>query len=124
MEEPDGPRRVETRCCIVDGGPAGMMAGYLLARAGLPVIVFEKRHPDDDDLAAVQARRHWPTRVTRHVQVFMQKRVVSRVLESKGKLSPPLPLGLLRSVPALRRIPARLIGMGVRPEHVRLPPAP
>ncbi|MGB9024721.1 MAG: FAD-dependent monooxygenase, partial [Rhodomicrobium sp.] len=32
-------------CCIVGGGPAGMMAGYLLARAGVPVIVLEK-HAD------------------------------------------------------------------------------
>ena len=34
-----------TGCCIVGGGPAGMMAGYLLARAGVPVTVLEK-HAD------------------------------------------------------------------------------
>jgi 2-polyprenyl-6-methoxyphenol hydroxylase-like FAD-dependent oxidoreductase len=34
-----------TRCCIVGGGPAGMMAGFLLARAGVDVVVLEK-HPD------------------------------------------------------------------------------
>ncbi|HXE66395.1 MAG TPA: FAD-dependent monooxygenase, partial [Rhodanobacteraceae bacterium] len=31
-----------TRCCIVGGGPAGMMLGVLLARAGVPVTVLEK----------------------------------------------------------------------------------
>ena len=36
---------METRCVIVGGGPAGMMAGYLLARAGVPVAVLEK-HAD------------------------------------------------------------------------------
>ena len=36
---------METRCVIVGGGPAGIMAGYLLARAGVPVIVLEK-HAD------------------------------------------------------------------------------
>src|SRR5438128_7555696 len=38
----DTPQRSQTRCVIVGGGPAGMMAGYLLARAGVPVVVLEK----------------------------------------------------------------------------------
>src|ERR1700748_3606119 len=37
--------KLETRCCIVGGGPAGMMLGFLLARAGIDVIVLEK-HAD------------------------------------------------------------------------------
>src|SRR6202795_2313212 len=37
--------KLQTRCAIVGGGPAGMMAGYLLARAGVPVAVLEK-HAD------------------------------------------------------------------------------
>src|SRR6059058_153096 len=41
----DTPQRSQTRCVIVGGGPAGMMAGYLLARAGVPVVVLE-RHSD------------------------------------------------------------------------------
>src|SRR5450755_1800077 len=39
------PRIITTRCCIVGGGPAGMMLGYLLGRAGVDVIVLEK-HAD------------------------------------------------------------------------------
>src|ERR1044072_3714629 len=35
-------RKLQTRCVIVGGGPAGMMAGYLLARAGVPAVVLEK----------------------------------------------------------------------------------
>ncbi len=38
-------RNLQTRCCIVGGGPAGMMLGLLLARAGIAVTVLEK-HPD------------------------------------------------------------------------------
>ena len=39
------PEKLQTRCVIAGGGPAGMMAGYLLARAGVPVAVLEK-HAD------------------------------------------------------------------------------
>jgi 2-polyprenyl-6-methoxyphenol hydroxylase-like FAD-dependent oxidoreductase len=41
----DTPEKLQTRCVIVGGGPAGMMAGYLLARAGVSVAVLEK-HAD------------------------------------------------------------------------------
>ncbi len=74
----------------------------------------------DDDLRAVQRRREFPTRAMQAVQVFMQNRVIGRVLESTGKLSPPLPLRLLARWSLLQRLPARLIGLGFRPEHVRI----
>jgi len=70
----------------------------------------------EDDLHAVQRRREFPTRATQRLQVFVQNRVIGRVLNSTGKLSPPLPLRLLGLMPYLRRIPVRLIG--IRPEHV------
>ncbi len=71
------------------------------------------------DLWAVQRRRAWPARITQRLQVVMQNRLISRVLGGTGALSPPLLLRLLRRSPWLRRWPARLIGIGVRPEHVR-----
>jgi 2-polyprenyl-6-methoxyphenol hydroxylase-like FAD-dependent oxidoreductase len=80
----------------------------------------------EGDLARVQRRREWPTRVTQRLQVIAQDRIISRVLaEGAGgaKLTPPLALRLLRRFPVLRRIPARLIGLGVRPEHVAAPAA-
>jgi hypothetical protein len=57
------------------------------------------------------------------MQIAIQNRVISRVLGASEKLSAPLALRLAASVPWLRRFPARLIGMGVRPEHVRAPAA-
>jgi 2-polyprenyl-6-methoxyphenol hydroxylase-like FAD-dependent oxidoreductase len=75
----------------------------------------------DGDLAAVQRRREFPTRVTQAVQRAIQDRLISRVLRQRdGSLELPLALRLLRRFPVLRRIPARLVGTGVRPEHVDL----
>jgi 2-polyprenyl-6-methoxyphenol hydroxylase-like FAD-dependent oxidoreductase len=74
----------------------------------------------DDMLAAVQRRRRFPTVMTQRVQVFLQNRVISRALASNLPTGPlPLLFRLLRDWPWLRRIPARLVGMGFRPEHVR-----
>jgi len=78
---------------------------------------------DEDDLRAVQHRREFPTRATQQLQLFVQNRVIGQVLQSTGKLSPPLAVRLLGQWPLLRRIPARLIGLGFRPEHVKLPAA-
>src|SRR4051812_37887470 len=71
----------------------------------------------EDDLARVQKRRDFPTRVTQAIQVFLQDRVISRALAAKGELPAPLAVRLLARFPLLRRIPARLLGLGVRPEH-------
>ncbi len=71
------------------------------------------------DLAHVQRRREFPARATQRLQVAVQNRVLSRVLRSKRQITAPLPLRLAASIPLLRRIPARLVGMGIRPEHVR-----
>jgi 2-polyprenyl-6-methoxyphenol hydroxylase-like FAD-dependent oxidoreductase len=75
-------------------------------------------------LARVQRRRELPTRITQWLQVAIQRRVITRVLASTARLEPPLPLRLLARFPFLRRLPARLIGMGIRPEHVKTPIAP
>jgi len=74
-----------------------------------------------EDLLLVQLRREWPTRVTQRFQIFVQNRVIRRVLSGAGKLTPPLAVRLLARFPFLRRIPARLIGIGFRPEHVKTP---
>jgi 2-polyprenyl-6-methoxyphenol hydroxylase-like FAD-dependent oxidoreductase len=74
----------------------------------------------EDDLGAVQRRREFPTRMTQRMQRLVQKRVISRVLSSRRAPRFALPIRLLQWFPRLRRIPARLIGMGFRPEHVRV----
>ncbi len=90
-----------------------------VAAANILVPVLHKRSPLGDDLQRVQKRREWPVRVTQRLQILMQDRVIARVLGSRQPLRPPAFLRLLARFPRLRRIPGRLIGMGVRPEHVR-----
>jgi 2-polyprenyl-6-methoxyphenol hydroxylase-like FAD-dependent oxidoreductase len=77
------------------------------------------------DLAAVQRRRLFPTRITQAAQVAIQRNVLAPVLNLTpgASIRLPLPLRLLRDYSVLRRIPARMVGMGVRPEHVRTPNA-
>jgi 2-polyprenyl-6-methoxyphenol hydroxylase-like FAD-dependent oxidoreductase len=79
------------------------------------------RQVSEADLARVQKRREFPTRVTQAFQIAVQNRVLTRVLGG-GPLQPPLLITLLQRFPALRRLPAWLLGVGVRPEHIRTAP--
>jgi 2-polyprenyl-6-methoxyphenol hydroxylase-like FAD-dependent oxidoreductase len=72
-----------------------------------------------DDLRAVQRRRAWPTRMTQRLQVAVQNRVISNVLRSSATPTPPFAARMLGRFALLRRLPARIIGMGFRPEHIR-----
>jgi 2-polyprenyl-6-methoxyphenol hydroxylase-like FAD-dependent oxidoreductase len=72
---------------------------------------------DDALLQQVQDRRVFPARVTQRVQVFLQNNVIRAVL-AQSELKPPLLLRLMQQFPILRRIPARVLGLGVRPEHI------
>jgi len=72
-------------------------------------------------LQKVQWRREFPTRATQWGQVQVQERILSAVLGSQQQLRAPWVLRLFKKFPLLRRIPARLIGIGVRPEHVKTP---
>ncbi len=72
-----------------------------------------------DDLRAVQRRREPPTVRTQKLQIFMQNRIISPMLSATAPVRPPLAFRLMRWLPILRRIPARVIGMGFRPEHIR-----
>ncbi len=55
------------------------------------------------------------------MQVFLQNRIIAPSLTGAagGKVEVPLIVQLMQWFPMLRRLPARLMGLGVRPEHVR-----
>ena len=91
-----------------------------VAAANLLAAPLREGRVSAEDLARVQRRREWPTRVTQRVQVLVQNRIVRRVLQRRRPLRPPPAVRLLARFPRLRRLPGRLIGLGVRPEHVRV----
>jgi 2-polyprenyl-6-methoxyphenol hydroxylase-like FAD-dependent oxidoreductase len=75
----------------------------------------------DTHLEAVERRRTLPTRLTQAMQIMVQRRLIDGVLASKDPIKAPWILRMFNHLPLLARIPARLVGMGVRPEHVRTP---
>jgi 2-polyprenyl-6-methoxyphenol hydroxylase-like FAD-dependent oxidoreductase len=75
----------------------------------------------ETELRRVQERRELPTRMVQRAQVLIQERVITGVLGNRDEIKPPLAVKLLHAFPILRRIPARLLGMGIRPEHIRTP---
>jgi len=72
------------------------------------------------DLQRVQLRREFPTRMTQEMQIIVQNRLVGRILGSDEQIPLPWPVKLIQRWPLLRRIPARVIGIGFRAEHVRI----
>ena len=79
----------------------------------------------DPLLHKVQDGRLFPTRVIQGVQKAAQERVIGRVLQSTAPIrQAPFIVRLLDRFPLLRRIPGRIIGLGVRRERVRSPAAP
>jgi 2-polyprenyl-6-methoxyphenol hydroxylase-like FAD-dependent oxidoreductase len=71
------------------------------------------------DLQAIQRRRVWPARMTQRVQLMMQNRLIGPALKGVRRPKPPFVFEVLNAVPALQRLPARLLALGFRPEHVR-----
>ena len=90
-----------------------------VAAANIRVPALRKGSASQSDLAAIHRGRDFPTRMTQRMQVLIQNRVTSSVLRGTETPKPPFLLRLLQRFPALRRFPARAVGMGVRPEHLR-----
>ena len=95
-----------------------------VAAANILAEPLRRRSLATEHLRQLQRRREWPTRVTQRLQVAIQNRLIAPALGGSRPLRPPLAVRLLGLIPLLRRIPARLIGIGIRPEHVTAPAAP
>jgi 2-polyprenyl-6-methoxyphenol hydroxylase-like FAD-dependent oxidoreductase len=90
-----------------------------VATANILCPLLQRGPVSDRDLARVQARRTFPTKVTQGMQLFIQDHGIDPILKGEVALTqPPAVMRLVNEFPRLRRLPARLIGMGARPEHV------
>lgn len=116
--------------CIGDAAHAMSPAGGVginlavqdaVAAANILADALVNRTLTEQDLAKVQRRRQFPTRATQRLQVIMQQRVISRVLTGTNRLQVPAALRLFQRFPWLRGLPARLVGVGLRPEHIGTP---
>jgi 2-polyprenyl-6-methoxyphenol hydroxylase-like FAD-dependent oxidoreductase len=91
-----------------------------VATANILGPVLLKGTPKLSDLQKVQKRREFPTRLIQGFQLVVQNRFLAPTIASGATPNAPWFVRLIDAVPFLQRIPARLVGMGPRPEHVRL----
>jgi 2-polyprenyl-6-methoxyphenol hydroxylase-like FAD-dependent oxidoreductase len=91
-----------------------------VAAANILGPVMRRGVPKFADLKQVQKRREFPTRVIQFVQVQAQNRIIAPTLRAAQTPKPPAIVRLIDRYPALQRIPAQLVGVGVRPEHVAM----
>lgn len=95
-----------------------------VAAANILAAPLKAGQPIDDQLAAVQQRRLLPTRLVQAAQKAAQERIIGRLLQPGPPLEDaPWVIKLLNRAPRLRRIPGRMIGLGVRRERVQSPDA-
>ncbi|RXT43151.1 hypothetical protein B5V03_23420 [Bradyrhizobium betae] len=81
--------------------------------------------PSEGELDAVRRRREFPVKMTQAMQVIVQNNIISGALQGGDRpLKVPLVVRLITALPWLQGIPARLIALGVRPEHVQSKAAP
>ena len=104
-------------------GGVGINLAIQDAVAAANILIPELRRGSTIPVAAlrrVQQRRDLPTRITQRAQLIIQNNVIKRVLGRRGRMTPPLVVRALGAIPLLQRIPARLLGLGFRREHVTL----
>src|SRR5262249_24664429 len=79
---------------------------------------LRERRITTDQLAEVQRRRTLPMKIIQGIQIAVQSRMIDRLLDSEKPITAPWTVKLFNRFPVLRRIPARIVGIGIRPEHV------
>ncbi|MCK1420776.1 FAD-dependent oxidoreductase [Bradyrhizobium sp. 180] len=108
-------------------GGVGVNLAVQDAVATANLLADELQHgcPSENELDAVRRRREFPVKMTQRMQVVVQNNIISgALLGSDRPLKVPLIVRLITALPWLQGIPARLLALGVRPEHVQSKAAP
>ncbi|TYO67208.1 FAD-dependent oxidoreductase [Bradyrhizobium hipponense] len=96
-----------------------------VATANLLADKMQQGCPSETELDAVRRRREFPVKMTQRMQVVVQNNIISGALQPGDRpLKVPLIVRLITALPWLQGIPARLLALGVRPEHVHSSAAP
>jgi 2-polyprenyl-6-methoxyphenol hydroxylase-like FAD-dependent oxidoreductase len=96
-----------------------------VATANLLADKMQHGCPSEDELDAVRRRREFPVKMTQAMQMIVQNNIISGALQGGDRpLKVPLIVRLLTALPWLQGIPARLLALGIRPEHVQSKAAP
>jgi 2-polyprenyl-6-methoxyphenol hydroxylase-like FAD-dependent oxidoreductase len=114
--------------CIGDAAHAMSPAGGVginlavqdaVATANRLAISLREERVTYEELAAVQKRREFPTRVTQYLQIKIHEAFAARVFPNKGPARAPWKLKVAVRVPGIQRALGYVVGIGVRPEHIR-----
>ena len=95
-----------------------------IAAANILAVPLREGRLTTDLLDQVQKRRTFPMKVIQKMQTTVQERLIDKILDSKKPVSAPWMVKLFNTFPFLQRIPARIVGIGVRPEHIHTAPHP
>jgi 2-polyprenyl-6-methoxyphenol hydroxylase-like FAD-dependent oxidoreductase len=95
-----------------------------IAAANILAVPLREGRLSTDHLDQVQKRRTFPMKVIQKMQTTVQQKVIDKILGSDAPITAPWAVRLFNAIPFLQRIPARIVGIGVRPEHVRTSPHP
>jgi 2-polyprenyl-6-methoxyphenol hydroxylase-like FAD-dependent oxidoreductase len=96
-----------------------------VATANLLADKLHRGCPSENELDAVRRRREFPVKMTQRMQMLVQNNIISGALQGGDRpLKVPLIVRLITALPWLQGIPARLLALGVRPEHVQSKAAP
>ena len=90
-----------------------------VAAANILALPLRRRSVSSETLEQVQRRREFPTRFTQRLQLVLQNNIIGPALEGRRPRAPFF-MKMLQW-PLLRRIPGRLLALGIRPEHIHTP---
>jgi 2-polyprenyl-6-methoxyphenol hydroxylase-like FAD-dependent oxidoreductase len=103
-------------------GGVGINLAVQDAVAAANILAEPLRHGamTDATLAAIQRRRKFPTRATQRLQLVLQNHIIGPAMQGGPRPKAPWVMKMLQW-PLLRRIPGRVIAVGIRPEHILTP---